>query len=216
VTTRAHNLYGAGAGILFVLLELVGFGLGGSTHQLTVTSSTAEVANAIANTATTASWIGAYLDILGYGAFLVFAVWAAATMGGGTIGSLTRATATSYATLSIASLAVIDAIAYRAGHHLTVQLAQALSTINEALFVTTWFVMAFFQLATGVLALRQARRTIGWSAVATACFTLIATAISINTLGQLSTLLFFAWVISASLALGRRPVAAEIGVAITQ
>jgi hypothetical protein len=201
VTTRASDLLGAGSGITFVLLELVGFGLGGSIHQLTVTSSTADVARAVATTASTASWIGAYLDVLGYGAFLAFAVWAATRLGDE---SLARAAATSYATLSIASLAVVDALAYLAGNGLTVPVARALSTVNEALFVTTWFMMAIFLLAIGVPALWQARRILGWTAVAAGLFTLVATAISIDTVGQMSTLVFFAWVIGASIGLVRR------------
>lgn len=201
MSARATDLLGAGSGIAFVLLELVGFGLGGSIHQVTVASSSADVANAIAKTASTASWTGSYLDVLGYGAFLAFAVWASARLGGG---SLARAAATSYATLCIASLAVVDALAYRAGKGLTVPMARTLSTVNEALFVTTWFVMAFFLLAIGVAGVGQAQRVVGWTAVAAGLFTLTATAISINTVGQLSTLVFFVWVIGASIGLGRR------------
>lgn len=201
MSARAGDLLGAGAGVAFVLLELVGFGLGGSIHQLTVTSSTAHVASAIASTASAASWVGAYLDVLGYGAFLVFAVWAADRLGGG---SLARAAATSYATLGIASLAVADALAYRAGKGLTVQAARALSTVNEALFVTTWFLLAFFLIAVGVTALRGTRRVIGGTAVAAGLYALVATAVSIDTLGQLSTLVFFVWVIGASIGLARR------------
>lgn len=211
MSARASDLLGAGSGAAFVLLELVGFGLGGSTHQLTVTSSTADVASAIAGTASTASWVGAYLDVLGYGAFLAFAVWASARLGGG---SLACAAATSYATLSIASLAVVDALAYRAGKGLTVPTARALSTVNEALFVTTWFVMAFFLLAIGLPALDQGRRLVGWAAVGAGVFTLVATAISVNTVGQVSTLVFFVWVIGASIGLGTRrsiPTTALVG-----
>ncbi|HEV8461549.1 MAG TPA: hypothetical protein VGQ38_12640 [Gaiellaceae bacterium] len=201
MSARAIDLLGAGSGIAFVALELIGFGLGGSLHQLTVTSSTADVASAIATTASTASWISAYLSVLGYGAFLAFAVWASTRVGGG---SLARAAATSYATLCIASLAVVDALAYRAGNGLTVPMARTLSAVNEALFVTTWFVMAFFLLATGVAALREARRLVGSTAVAAGLFTLLATAVSINSVGQLSTLVFFVWVIGASIGLGLR------------
>jgi hypothetical protein len=200
MSARTTDLVGAAAGIVFVLLELVGFGLGGSIHQLTVTSSTADVASAIGTTASTTSWIGAYLDVLGYGAFLAFAVWASTRLGGG---SLARAAATSYVTLGIASLAVVDALAYRAGKDLTAATARALSTVNEALFVTTWFMMAFFLLAIGVPAVRQGRRVLGWTAVAAGLFTLVATAISIDTVGQMSTLVFFAWVAAASIGLVR-------------
>jgi len=128
---------------------------------------------------------------------------ACARLGGGLLGQLGRATATSYATLSVASLAVVDTIAYRAGHGLNTQLARTLITANEALFVGTWFFIAFFLLTAGALALTTASRVLGWSAIGIALFTLTATAISINNLGQLSILLFFAWVVGASVALGR-------------
>lgn len=139
--------------------------------------------------------------MLGYGAFLAFAVWASTSLGGG---SLARAAATSYATLCIASLAVVDALAYCAGNGLSVQMARTLSTVNEALFVTTWFVTAFFLLAIGLPALHQRRRIVGWTAVAAGLFTLLATVISINTIGQLTTLVFFVWVIGASIGLAWR------------
>lgn len=193
----------AACGIAFVLLELVGFALGGDTHQLTVTSGMTKIADTLATPAGSLSWVGAYLDLLGFGAFLAFAVWACARLGGGLLGQLGRATATSYATLSVASLAVVDTIAYRAGHGLDTQLARTLITANEALFVGTWFFIAFFLLTAGALALTTASRVVGWSAIGIALFTLVATAISINNLGQLSTLLFFAWVVGASIALGR-------------
>lgn len=205
MTTHAQDRLYAGAGIAFVLLGLVGFALGGSTHQLTATSSLVNIGNAIGKPAGTLSWVGAYLDMLSFGAFLAFSVWASAKLGGGTLGSITRAAATSYATLSIASLAVMDTIAYRAGHGLTTQLARTLATTDEALFVGTWFLIAFFLLAAGAQALATPSRAVGWAAIACALFTLLTTAISANQLGQLSTLLFFAWVVGASIALVRSP-----------
>jgi hypothetical protein len=202
--SRERRLFAA-CGVIFVLLELVGFGLGGSTHQLTVSSSAAKIATTLATPAQPVSWIGAYLNILSFGAFLAFATWTCATLGGGLLGTVGRAMATSYATLSIASLAVMNAVAYRAGHGLNIQLARALITTNEALFVGTWFLAAFFLLATGSLALQGSRPLLGWSALAVALFTLLATALSVTGIGQLSILLFFAWIISASISLSRGP-----------
>lgn len=200
---RERRLF-ATCGVIFVLFELVGFGLGGSTHQLSVSSSTVKIAATLATPASPVSWVGAYLDILSFGAFLAFATWTCATLGGGgLLGTVGGAMATSYATLSIASLAVMNAVAYRAGHGLNIQLARALITTNEALFVGTWFLMAFFLLATGSLALHGSRPLLGWSAVAIALFTLLATALSVTGVGQLSVLLFFAWIISASISLSR-------------
>jgi len=205
VSARRERGLFAACGVAFVLLELVGFGLGGSTHQLSVSSSAAKIAATLATPASPVSWVGAYLDILSFGAFLAFATWACAQLGGGLLGTVGRAMATSYATLSIASLAVMNTIAYRAGHGLNIQLAQTLITANEALFVGTWFLMAFFLLATGSLALQGSRPLLGWSAIAVALFTLLATALSVTSVGQLSILLFFAWIISASISLSRGP-----------
>jgi len=201
--TRVEDRLFAACGIAFVLLELVGFALGGDTHQLTVTSGMTKIADTLATPAGSLSWVGAYLDLLGFGAFLAFAVWACAKLGGSLLGQVGRAAGTSYVALSVASLAVQDTIAYRAGHGLSTQLARTLVTANEALFVGSWFLIAFFLLAAGALALGAARRALGWSALGIAVFTLVTTAISVNNLGQLSIMLWFAWIIYASVALAR-------------
>jgi len=205
MTDRAQDRSFAACGIAFVALELVGFGLGGPTHQLTVTANASQIARTLATPAGTLSWVGAYLDLLGFGAFLAFAAWACLKLGGGLLGQLGRATATSYATVSIVSLAVMDTIAYRAGHGLSTDLARTLIAVNEALFVGTWFLMAFFLVAAGALALSSARTVLGWSAIGVALYTLLATAVSIDRLGQLSLLLFFLWVCGAAIALKRKP-----------
>jgi hypothetical protein len=203
MSERTQNRLFAASGIAFVVLELVGFGLGGPTHQLTVTSSAAKIADTLGKPAETLSWVGAYLDLLSVGAFLAFAISACTRLGGGLLAQIGRAAATSYAAVMMASLALMDTVAYRAGHGLSVSLGRTLVTANEALFVGTWFLSAFFLLAVGALALGSAHRVLGRSAIGIALFTLIATAISINNLGQLSILLFFGWIIGASITLGR-------------
>jgi hypothetical protein len=203
MSKRAQDRLFTATGIAFVVLQLVGFGLGGPTHQLTVTSTTAKLAETLGKPAGTISWVGAYLDLLSVGAFLAFAIWACTRLGGGLAGQIGRAAATSYATVMIASLALMDTIGYRAGHGLSVSVARTLVTANEALFVGTWFLSAFFLLAVGALALRSPHRILGWSAIAIALFTLVATAISVNNLGQFSILLFFGWTVGASITLGR-------------
>ncbi len=207
----------AACGIASVVLELAGAGIaaaGGRTHNLTISSSAAQIAQALAKPSSTLVWVGAYMELLSFGAFLAFAVWACAKLGGGLLGAIGRATGTSYATLSVASLGVADAIAYRAGHGLSLQLGSALVTVNEAIYVGTWFLSVFFLLATGALALTSGRRALGWSAVAIALITLTATAVSVNNLGQLSDLLWLAWIIFASIALTRREPAPAPAVAV--
>jgi hypothetical protein len=197
---HTHDRTFAACGIAFVVLELVGVGIGGPTHTLTITSTAAKLSDAISKPAGTLSWVGGYLELLSLGFFLAFAVWACAKLGGGLLGQIARAAGTSYATLSVASLAVIDAISYRAGHGIGVQSARTFVAVNEALYVGTWFLLAFFLLAIGAGALATAHRRLGWSAVGIALYTLAATAVSVNDFGQFGTLLFFAWIVCASVS----------------
>ena len=203
---RTHDRLFAGCGIAFVLLTLVGAGIatvGGKTHNLTVTSTPTQIAHAIAKPAGTAVWIGAYLEVLSVGAFLAFAVWACVKLGGGLLGATARTAATGYATAIVASLSIMSAIAYRAGHGMSLQFATTLVTLNEAVYVGTWFLSVFFLFAAGALALAQTRRALGWSAIGVATLTLIGTAVSLNNLGQMSGLLWFAWIVYASIAIAR-------------
>ena len=216
---RANDRLFAGCGIAFVVLTLVGVVIatvGGKTHNLTISSTPTQIAHAVAKPAGTAVWIGAYLELLSVGAFLAFAVWACAKLGGGLLGAIGRAAATGYATVTIASLGVMAAIAYRAGHGIGVQLATALVTLNEAVYVTTWFMSVFFLLAAGALALTQTRRALGWSAIGVATLTLIGTAVSLENLGQMSGMLWFAWIVYASIAIARGKPAPAGAVAVAQ
>ena len=214
---RAHDRLFAGCGIAFVVLTLVGAGIatvGGKAHNLTISSTPTQIAHAVAKPAGTAVWIGAYLELLSVGAFLAFTVWACAKLGGGLLGAIGRAAATGYATVTIASLGVMAATAYRAGHGMGVQLATTLVTLNEALYVGTWFLTVFFLLAAGALALTQTRRALGWSAIGVATLTLIGTAVSLENLGQMSVMLWFAWIVYASIAIARSKPAPAGAVAV--
>jgi hypothetical protein len=203
---RTQDRLFAASGVASVVLQLVGFGLasaGQTTRNLTITSTPSQIAHALAKPAGTLFWAGAYIELLSVGAFLAFAVWACTKLGGGLLGAVARAAATSYATLTVASLAVVDAIAHRAGHGIGVQLASSLVTVNEALYITTWFLAAFVLLALGPLALAAGRRALGRSAIGVALVTLVGTAVSVNDVGQLSGLLWLAWIVYASFALAR-------------
>ena len=203
---RTHDRLFAGCGIAFVVLELVGAIIAmttGKTHSLTISSTPAQVAHAVAKPVSTTVWIGGYLEVLSVGAFLAFAVWACAKLGGGLLGATARTAATAYAAVMIASLAVMAAIAYRAGHGMGVQLATALVTLNEALYVCTWFLSAFFLVAAGALALAQMRRALGWSAIGVATLTLIGAAAAVDSVGQFTVMLWFAWIVYASIAILR-------------
>jgi hypothetical protein len=216
---RTQDRLFAGCGIAFVVLDLVGALVAmasGKTHDVTISSTPAQIANAVAKPAGTAVWVGAYLELLSVGAFLAFAVWACAKLGGGMLGSVARAAASGYAAVTVTSLGFLAAIAYRAGHGMGIQLATALVTANEAIFVGTWFLSAFFLLAAGALALTQARRALGWSAIAVAVVTLVGTAVSLDNLGQMSGMLWFAWIVYASIALARGERVHQGAVAVAQ
>lgn len=215
---RTQDRLFSACGIASVALMLAGVGVGatGGREFATISSTPAQIAHALAKPAGTAVWIGAYMELLSFGCFLAFAVWACAKLGGGLLGAIARTAATSYATLSIAALAIGDAIEYRAGHGIGVQLGSALITINEALFVSTWFLSAFFLLAAGPLALTAGRRALGYCAIGTASITLLLTAVSLDNLGQMANLLWLIWIVWASIALARGKRAPASAVAIAQ
>ena len=216
---RTQDRLFAGCGIAFVVLKLVGTIIAmtaGKTHNLTISSTSAQIARAVAKPVSTTVWIGAYLEVLSVGAFLAFAVWACVKLGGGLLGAIGRTAATGYAAVMIASLAVMAAIAYRAGHGMGVQLATALVTLNEALYVCTWFLAVFFLLGAGALALKQMRRALGWSAIGVALLTLIGTAVSVESVGQFSVMLWFAWIVYASIAIARGKPAPARAIVVAQ
>jgi len=205
MTQRLHDRLFAGSGIASVVLMLAGAGIGtlGHNRNLTISSSPSDVARALAKPASAVYWTGAYIELLSFGFFLAFAIWACAKLGGGALGQIARAAATGYATVSIGGLAVMDAIAYRSGKGMDVQLGTTLVTLTEALYVCTWFLAAFFLLAAGPLALAAGRRALGRSAIAVAVVQLVLTAVSVDNLGQMTFMLWLAWIVYASLTLAR-------------
>lgn len=215
---RLQDRLFAACGLASVAVELVGtfIAMGsGKTHSLTWSSSTAAIARAFSNHATTVVWIGAYLELLSMGLFLAFAVWACIRLGGGVLGAIGQGAAIAYVAVSCVSLALLDAEAYLAGHGLGISAARALVVANGATFVTTWFLTAFFLLAVGSLALTAGRRVVGWSAIAIAAVTLVGTAADPSNLGQMSTLLALIWIAGTSIALvrGQSAPAARVAVA---
>jgi hypothetical protein len=206
MTARLQDRWFALCGITFVVLELGGTFLSmasGKTHDLTVGSSTAAIARAIATPVGAGVWAGAYMELLSVGFFLAFAVWLAERLGGGLLGSIIRLAAAANAGGGLVSLAFINVISYRAGHGMGMDVATTLVTASEAVYVATWLLTATLLAAAGLLALRAGRRGIGWSALAIVAFTLVFTPLSFDNAGQFSELLYFAWVVVTSIALAR-------------
>ena len=206
MTEQARDRLFASCGVASVVLVLVGSSVGtaGGQPSYTLDSSSAHMAHELAKPVGAVGWAGAYLELLSVGFFLAFAVWASAKLGGGLLGSLARAGATSYATLSVVALAVMDALGRRAGHGVGIQLGTALANVSSALFIASWIVSAFFLLAAGSLALGAARRVLGWSAIGIALLTLVATPAFVEHGGQVGYFLWLIWIIAASVSLGRR------------
>ena len=55
---------------------------------------------------------------------------------------------------------------------------------------------------------------LGWSAISVATITLIGTAVSLENLGQLSSLLWLAWIVYASIAIARGKPAPARAIAV--
>jgi len=213
-----RNTIFALCGVASVIIELAGVAVGalGNRAFVTITSSPADVRSAFAKPVTTAAWIGAYMEMLSVGLFLAFAVWACARLGGGVLGSIATGAAVAYTAVCASALAVGDALSYRSGHGMDVQLTTTMATLNEALFVATWFMSVFYLLAAGPLALAAGRRVIGWSALSVAAVTLVTTAVSLDNLGQMSNMLWLIWIAGTGIALARagEPEAASADVVL--
>jgi hypothetical protein len=216
MTEPTNDRFFAAAGVTSVVLTLVGAiiaMIGGKTHELTVGTPTTKLAQDLAVPASTATWAGAYVELIGTVLFLCFAAWACMRLGRSIWSVVGIAAATAYTAVTVSALALMDAISYRAGHGIGTALARTIVTVNEAMYVTTWFLFALFLAAAAVLALTAGRRLLGTSAAAIAAFTLIAAPLSFNGIGQASEMLFFAWTLGASITLlRRRPQRAAIPV----
>jgi hypothetical protein len=201
---RQDRLFAA-CGIASAVLVPVGLlvGLAGGQAFVDLGSSPAKVAHELAKPAGTGVWVGAYIGLLGFVAFLPFAVWATAKVGDGLLCATARTVATAYASVSVAALCVLDAIEFRAGHGMGAQLATALTNINEALYVGSWLLSAFFLLAVGALALASERRALGWGGIAIALLLLAGAAAPANGLAENAVLLWFVWIVWASISLAR-------------
>lgn len=201
-TTRTSDRVFAALGGAFVVLTLVGTFLAGDVHGGSLTDGAAKIAARIAQPVPAQDWVGGYLEMLSVGCFLAFAAWATAKLGGGLAGQIARLAAAAYAAVIVASLGIMFGTGYAYGHGISIPVFRALDAVNTGAYVGSWFLTAFFLLAIGAQALAAARRRIGWSAIGIGIVTLAVTP-SIDTLGQLGVMLFFAWVVAASVGLAR-------------
>jgi hypothetical protein len=205
IAERGQDRFFAACGIASTVLVLVGstIGTAGGQPSYTLDSSSAHIAHELAKPVGAAGWAGAYVELLSFGFFLAFAVWACARLGGGLLGQIGLAAGASYATISIAALAVMDALASRAGHGIGRQLGTGLAHLSSALFVASWILAAAFLLAVGPLALASGRRALGWAAVGIALLTLVLTPALVERGGQIGYFLWLLWILWAGVGLAR-------------
>ena len=196
MSERIQDRLFAACGVASVVLLLVGSSLGsaGGQPSYTLSSSSAHIANELAKPVDSLGWAGAYIELLSFGPFLAFAVWACTKLGGGLLGTLAGAAAAIYTALNLAALGVMDALAYRAGHGVDVQLGTALANVSSALFVASWIASAFFLLSAGLLALISDRSILGWSAIGIALVILVLTPALVERGGQVGYFLWLLWV----------------------
>ncbi len=143
------------------------------------------------------------MELLSFGMFLAFAIWAASGSEAGCWARSPARAATGYTTLSIGALGIGDALAYRAGHGMDVQLATTLSTSTKRSTCAPWFLAVFYLLAVAPMAIAAGRRMVGVSAIGVSLVILATTAASLDNLGQMSNFLWLLWIIGTSVSLAR-------------
>lgn len=193
-------------GVASVVTGLVGIFVGFAAGRpgVTIASSPAAIAQAVAHPLAPVGWVGAYLELLSTGMFLAFAVWVCVRLGGGALGAFGQASAGAATALSVASLAVLDVVEYEEGHGLGLAAATVLTKLNSALYISSWFATSFFLLAAGPLMLGAGHRRLGWSGIAAGVAMLVAVVLAlVGNAGQLLALTSLVWIAVASIALGR-------------
>ena len=204
---RTHDRLFAACGIASVVLELGGVAIGaagGKTHDRTISSTPAQIAHALAKPAGTAVWVGAYIELLSVGCFLAFAVWACAKLGGGLLGAdrPRRRRGLRDAQRRLARRHGRDRLPRRPRNG---RPARRRTLVTRQRGALRRHLVPDRVLPARSRAARAARRAGGRSAgarSAIAVVTLVATAVSLDNLGQMSDHALLAWIVCASIALG--------------
>jgi Domain of unknown function (DUF4386) len=210
VTDRPIPRLAALSGLAAVVLVFVGSGIGGSSPDLG--ASRATIAAWVADQhASTASYAGGLLELLGILTMIVFAatLWSVLRRAEGEDGVLA---ATAFgaglvsAALKLASAPALFAAVWRSNEHLDPQFATALVDMNNVAFVLTWTVDAVMLGAAAIVILRTRAlpRWLGWLAAATAAISLLSAPLA-DRVPPIGILLTFVWIIAISVVLFRRP-----------
>ena len=213
MSDRSWLRFGAACGILFVVLEFVGFGMFASNSPIgfAVFPPRDEIARAIAQPVNTGTWVGFYLEALASFLLFVFVArlwarlrraegdpaWLAATALGAQVAWL--------AVIAV-SLACQAAIYARAGRGADVTAAMALIDLQTTTYMLTWPLMALFLGATAAVTLRTGAlsRWLGWSAAGVATLMGVGLLAPTSLVSQLGEFLATFWIVAASIVLLRQ------------
>ena len=201
---------GTASGVLFVVAQFAGFGAGAAARgfeRITLTSTPPEVAQAVAAPVPTAVWVGGYVEVIAYLAFLVFIACLAAELRG-EHASRTWASATVLAAgvlvvaTSMIGYATEGAAYLRAGDGIDPTVAGTLLDVANIAFVLVWAALAVLLLATA--ASRELPRALGIAAAALGVTFLAAFAAPSLPLGEIADLALWIWILSVSVTLPMR------------
>jgi hypothetical protein len=164
--------------------------------------------DAFADPVGTGAWIGAYLELLSLPVFAVFAAWLFRSQRG-VLGRIGMLGAASYLAVTTLSLVIGDVLSYQSGRGLNAQTILALFDLQAGLFAVSWGV------AGGILAIAPVTGWLRRAALAIAALSFVGMAIPKAGPGQFAAMLFFVWVLAASIGpmVRRRGAAATSPVA---
>lgn len=213
MSDRSWLRLGAIAGILYVVLQFVGFGIvGASVGALTdLTSTDQEIARAFERPSGSGVWAGLYIGVLAFLLFVVFVARLSSTLGQAEGDPRWMSTAAFgsgilFTALSLMSLGIIGTGRLAAGHGIDIGLARMLTHLTSGIHSMSWGVAALFLGMSAAVVLRTGAlpRWTGWTAGAIALASLIAMAAPASEFAPFAAFLLPLWVLSTSIALLRR------------
>lgn len=214
MSERTWYRLGAASGLLFVVLQFAGFGIGGAARgfeRITLTSSDAALAEAIREPVPSAVWVGGYVEVLAYLVFVVFAAWVAAALR-----ASGRAPDWAPLTILAAGLLVVAtsfigyateaAAYYRADREAEPAVARALLDTGSFAYALAWGGLALFVAASAGAGLRTRAfpRWLSLPSLLLAAAFLVSLALPTSAVGEVADLLLWIWIVAASVVLYRR------------
>jgi hypothetical protein len=209
-STPHWSWVGTASGVLFVVTQFAGFGAGAAARDLkriTLTSSSSEVAESVATPVPTAAWVGGYVEVAAYLAFLVFIACLAAVLRGAQADSgwpsfTVLAAGVMVVATSMMGYAAEGAAYLRAGDGIDSTNARALFDVSNIAFVLGWSMLAILLFAAA--ASRALPRWLGIVTVALGVIFLVAFAAPSLPVGEIADLALWVWIITVSVTLARR------------